>query len=197
MERFLNTGQPDWDWWGKLWPTPGETLRQLDLSTGVSLVEIGSGNGYFALPAARIVSPAPVYAIDLDSEVLEELNHLASRREIENISPVHGDARSLADLLPEPVDVALIANTFHGIQNPTEFVDDVVRVLAEDGRFIVVNWLNLPRETTTVAGEPRGPPAHLRLSAAETRQILEEAADLTLTRQVEIPPYHYALIFER
>lgn len=197
MDRFQNTGQPDWDWWGKLWPTPGETLRQLGLSPGNNLVEIGSGNGYFALPAARIVAPAPVYAIDLDPEVLGELERLADQHDVENIVPVQGDARSLTDHLPDPVDVALIANTFHGVQSPTAFVDDVASVLAEGGRFIVINWWDLPRETTTVAGEPRGPPTNLRLSADETREIVEDAADLTLTREIEIPPYHYALVFER
>lgn len=197
MDRFQNTRQPDWDWWGKLWPAPGDTLRQLGISTGDSLVEIGSGNGYFALPAARIVAPASLHAIDLDPTALEELGQLADQHEIENISPVHGDARSLPDHLSDPVDVALIANTFHGVQNPTPFVDDVVRVLTEDGRFIVVNWLDLPRETTTVAGEPRGPPTDLRHSPEETQKIVEKAADLTLTQQVELPPYHYALIFER
>lgn len=197
MERFQNTGQPDWDWWGKLWPTPGETLRQLGLSTGDSLMEIGSGNGYFALPGARIVAPALVYAIDLDSEVLTELEQLASQHGIENIATIQGDARSLADHLPDPVDVALMANTFHGVQNPTSFVDGVVDVLAEGGRFIIVNWWDLPREKTTVAGEPRGPPTDLRLSAEETRKTVENESELTLRQRVEIPPYHYALIFKR
>ena len=197
MGRFQNTRQPDWDWWGKLWPTPGETLRQLGLSTEDTLVEIGSGNGYFALPAARIVCPASVYALDLDAGLLEELEHLADRQEIENVVPIHGDARSLTDHVPDPVDVGLIANTFHGIENPARFVEEVVTVLTEDGRVIVVNWRDLPRKTTTVAGEPRGPPTDLRLSPDETREIVEEAADVTLAQRIEIPPYHYALTFER
>lgn len=197
MDRFQNTRQPDWDWWGKLWPTTGETLRRLGLSTGETLVEIGSGNGYFALPAARIVNPASVYALDLDAGLLEELERLAEQQQIENVVPIRGDARSLADHVPEPVDVGLIANTFHGIENPTTFVEEVVTVLTEDGRLIVVNWRELPREKTTVAGEPRGPPTDLRLAPDETREIVEEAADLTLAQRIEIPPYHYALTFER
>lgn len=196
MDRFQNTRQPDWDWWGKLWPTPGETLRHLGLSTGDTLVEIGSGNGYFALPAARIVDPATVYALDVDSSLLEELEHLASQQKLDNVSPVHGDARSLADHLINPVDIGLIANTFHGIENPATFVEEIVAVLTEDGRFIVVNWRDLPRETTTVAGEPRGPPTDLRLSPAESREIVEAAADVTLAQQIDILPYHYALLFE-
>lgn len=197
MDRFQNTRQPDWDWWGKLWPTPGETLRRLGLSAGNSVVEIGSGNGYFALPAARIVNPAPVYAVDLDSELLEELERLADQQDVENVVPVHGDARSLTDHVPDPVDVGLLANAFHGIEDPVAVVEEVVSALTEDGRFIVVNWRDLPRETTTVAGEPRGPPTDLRVSPDETREIVEGTADVTLARRIELPPYHYGLTFER
>ena len=197
MDRFQNTRQPDWDWWGKLWPTPGETLRELGLTTGDTLVEIGSGNGYFALPAARIVAPGTVYALDLDSSLLEELECLATQQEIDTVIPVHGDARSLPAHLTEPVDIAIIANTSHGIENPSTVIENVTDVLTDDGLFIIVNWQDLPKETTTVDGEPRGPPTKLRLAPADTQRIVEETSELTLTRQIDIPPYHYALLFER
>ncbi|WP_418281742.1 class I SAM-dependent methyltransferase [Halorubrum sp. DTA98] len=196
MERFRNTRQPDWDWWGRLWPTPGETLREFGVSAGDSLVEIGSGDGYFTLPAARIVDPAPVYAVDVDDELLDALDRLAERQAIDNVVPIHGDARSLTDHVPERVDVGLIANTFHGIEDPSAFVEQVASALTDDGRFIVVNWRDLPREETIVAGERRGPPTALRLSPAETRTIVESASDLSLSRRIDVPPYHYALVFE-
>jgi len=197
MERFENTRQPDWDWWGKLWPTPGETLRQLGLSSGDSFVEIGCGNGYFALPAARIVEPAPVYAVDIEESLLSELEALSAHQGIENIVPICGDVRSLTDLLPEAVDVALIANTFHGVDDPGALTREVVAALADDGRFVVINWRPLPRETTTVDGEPRGPPTERRLSVTACRELIEDASDTTLTEWVDIEPYHYALVFEK
>ncbi len=197
MDRFQNTKQPDWDWWGRLWPTPGETLRELGLASGETVVEVGSGNGYFTLPAARIVAPSPVYAVELDAAVLDELETLAAQQEIANVRPIHGDARALTDHLPDSVDVALIANTFHGIDDPASFLDEVAVALTEDGRFVVINWQDRPREQTTVADKERGPPTELRLSAAKTTKIVEEATDLSLTRQTEIPPYHYGLVFER
>lgn len=197
MDRFQNTRQPDWDWWGRLWPTPGETLRELGLNSGESLVDIGSGNGYFTLPAARIVAPAPVYALDLDPSVLEELEHIADQQEISNCVPIDGDARSLPDHVPDTVDVVLIANTFHGIESPDTILENVANVLDEDGTISIMNWRDLPREQTTVAGESRGPPTDLRLSPDETRDIVEEALDVTACREVDIPPYHYGLVFER
>jgi SAM-dependent methyltransferase len=197
MDRFQNTKQPDWGWWGRLWPAPGETLRDLGLAAGDSVVEIGCGNGYFAIPAARIVAPAPVYAVDLDAALLAELDTLADQQGIENLVTVEGDARNLSDHLTDPVDVALLANTCHGIENPGPIVADIANVLTDDGRFIVINWNDRPPEETAVAGEPRGPPAELRLSLDETQTMVEDATELTLADRIDIPPYHYALVFER
>lgn len=197
MDRFRNTRQPDWDWWGKLWPTPGATLRRLGVAPGSALAEVGCGDGYFALPAARITDPAPVYALDLDEDLLDELTAVAEQQEIENIVPIRGDARSLARHLPETVDTVLVANTLHGVDDAGAFVRQAFDSLGPDGEFVVVNWRDDPRETTAVAGEPRGPPTDLRMTPEETERAVVEAADFELERRIGLPPHHYALVFER
>ncbi|MFB6091464.1 MAG: class I SAM-dependent methyltransferase [Haloquadratum sp.] len=197
MDRFQNTGQPDWDWWGRLWPTPGETLRRLGIRSGDALAEVPSGNGYFALPAARIADPATVYALDLDEGRLDELARLAAQQEIDNVETIRGDVRELSALLPEPVDVVLVANTFHGVDDTTGFVSEIHASLREGGRFIVVNWHDRPRDVTLIGGEPKGPPTDLRMSPEETERAVLAAADFEVADRIELPPYHYALVFER
>lgn len=197
MERFQNTRQPDWDWWGRLWPAPGETLRELGIGPDDSIAEVGSGNGYFALPAARIVSPAPVYAIDLDTALLDELRDLASLQGIDNIVPIEGDARALTDLLPERVDMVLLANAFHGVDDRDLFIREAVEALSPGGRFIVVNWVDRSREETVLDGASKGPPTELRLSPAETSQAVLDVAPVTVSARVDLPPYHYGIVFER
>ncbi|MEF8814974.1 MAG: class I SAM-dependent methyltransferase, partial [Halovenus sp.] len=197
MDRFQNTGQPDWDWWSKLWPTPGATLRTLGVESGESVAEVGCGSGYFALPAARIAESEPVYALDLDGALLDELEHLADQQGIENVVPIHGDARNLPSALPARVDTLVVANTLHGVDDQPGFIRQAFRAIEPGGRLLVVNWHDRPRETTTVAGEPRGPPTGLRMTPAETEDMVLSAAAFTLDRQVELPPHHYALVFTR
>lgn len=197
MTRFQNTRQPDWDWWGRLWPAPGESLRELGICSGDTVAEIGSGNGYFVLPAARITAPGTLYALDIDESLLRELSHIADLQGIENITTLAGDARNLSQHLPEQVDAIVIANTFHGIDEPDAFVQQAFEALRSGGRFIIINWRDTPREATQIAGEPRGPPTELRLAPEETERMVLDAAEFVLEGTVDLPPYHYALVFER
>jgi SAM-dependent methyltransferase len=194
MSEFQNTGQPDWDWWGRLWVAPGETLRRLGVSDGDTVVEVGSGNGYFALPAARIAEPAPVYAVELDRELLEEAARLAEVNGIENLVTVNADATSLSDHIPGDADLALVANILHGVDDKVGLAREARNTLRPDGRLVVVNWRDVPMGETTVGGEPRGPPTELRMSPAETEEAVEETG-FEVFRSVGLPPYHYGTVF--
>lgn len=196
MDRFQNTRQPDREWWSQLWPDPEQTLEELGIEPGTSLADVGCGDGYFTLPAGRIVGKAPVYAIDIDEALLEAVATGAATEGLTNIETICGDARRLVDLLPQPVDCILIANTFHGVENQVDLAEQAYRTLRPTGRFVVVNWHDLPRKETTVAGTERGPPEALRMSPAEAGEILASAS-FDRIEEIELLPSHYALIGHR
>jgi SAM-dependent methyltransferase len=196
VDRFQNTPQPDREWWRELWPDPAGVLADLGLESGRSLADVGCGDGHFTIPAAELAAPATVYAVDADGTMLDEVDARAVGRRIDNVVTVSGDARKLSSLLPERVDLVLIANTFHGVEAPTAFAEQVSRSLRPGGRFAIVNWRDRPAEETTVLGEPRGPPDSLRMPPEETRSAVAPAG-FELVREVDLPPYHYGSIFRR
>lgn len=196
MDRFSHTRQPDWEWWAKLWPDPQQVLTKLGVEANHSLVDIGSGNGYFTLAAGALVDPVPVYAVDIDGELLEELDARTAKTNRTNITTLVGDARKLSSLLPKRVDVALIANTYHGIEQPRNVTEQVARSLTDSGRMSIINWHDRPPEDTPIAGEPRGPPRELRLTPEQTRNSISSEL-FTGGRVIELPPYHYAFVCQR
>jgi SAM-dependent methyltransferase len=193
-ERFFPaTAMPDRDWWVALWPDPEEVLRSLGIQAGMTVVDLCCGDGYFTVPLAKIVG-GRVYALDIDPRMLEQARAEVARHGASVAAWICGDARDLAELVPKSVDYVLIANTFHGVPDKLGLARAVVEVLNRDASFAVVNWHQMPREQTTVQGEPRGPRTDLRMSPEQVRAAVEPAG-FRLARVVELPPYHYGAIF--
>lgn len=191
-DRFQNTAQPDRDWWETLWPDPGEVVDRLGIGSGDRAADVCAGDGLFTLAMAERTDES-VYAVDLDADLLADVDARAERAGLD-VEPIQADARDLATALPESVEFALLGNTFHGIDDRTAFAETVWSVLTDDGRFAVVNWYDEPRSETTVLGEPRGPPTALRMSVEETVDCCEPAG-FERERVVDLPPYHYGVVF--
>lgn len=193
MAEFRNTAQPDRDWWGALWPDPRDTLETLGIGECASFVDVCCGDGHFTAPAAELIE-GPIYALDIDRELLEALERRIEDQE--TVTTVEGDAMALADLLPGRVECALLANTLHGIPQKTAFAKAVAGVLEPDGRFVVINWIDAPPAETSVLDEPRGPPEELRMTPEETIAAVEPAG-FQARKTTSVSPHHYAVVFER
>ena len=141
---FPATAMPDPDWWQALWPHPGEVLAKLGIQPGTDAVDLCCGDGLFTVPLAGMTRR--VVAIDLDPEMLELARARAAAAGVKNCGFIAGDAYDLARLVPAPVDLVLIANTFHGVPDQARLVHAVVAVLRPGGRFVVVNWHRRPSE---------------------------------------------------
>lgn len=80
--------------------------------------------------------------------------------------------RNLAAVLPERVDVVLTANTFHGVEAKDVFVKPVYDSLRPGGQCVLVNWHDLLKAETPVAGRARGPPDELHPSVEKTHELI-------------------------
>lgn len=194
-EFFPATAMPDRDWWAALWPNPEAVVRSLGVSRGMVVVDLCCGDGYFTAPVARIVE-GNVYGVDIDPVMIEQTRAELERAGTTALGLICGDARDLPEMLPEKVDYALIANTFHGVPDKIGMAQAVAKVLNPGGRFVVVNWHPLPRERTVVLNKPRGPKTELRMSPEDVRSVVEPAGFLQ-ERLVELPPFHYGSIFQK
>ena len=191
---FQGTEMPDATWWQALFPNPAQILTLVGLAPGMDAVDLCSGDGWFTLPMAKIARH--VMAVDIDAKMLAHASTRLTRDRITNCDYQLGDAYGLADYVPRPVDFVFMANSFHGVPDRERLARIAGEALKPGGHFAIVNWHQLPREKTTVLGQPRGPKSELRLSPQQTVKAVE-AGGLKNTAIVDIPPYHYGAIFEK
>jgi len=185
---------PTAGWWEALWPDPAGVLKAVGVRPGMDVIDLCSGDGWFTLQLAKVANH--VHAVDIDPQLLDVTRHRLAESNVGNVTLVAGDAYQLANLITEPADHVFMANAFHGVPDRLRLSRVVSTALKPGGVFSVVNWHPRPREETTVLGEPRGPRTELRLSAAQTSASIEPSG-LKLDRQIELPPYHYAVVFRR
>ncbi len=191
---FPATVMPDQDWWVALWPDPDAVIEALGVKTGMMVVDLCCGDGYFTAAIARRIGAGGVIGFDLDPAMLERAK--TACRGLTQCRWITGDARDLSRLIEDRADYVLIANTFHGVPEQTALAREVAAVLKPAGRFAIVNWYPRPREETKVLGQPRGPRTEMRMSPEQVRAVVEPAG-FKLDKLVELPPYHYGLVFTK
>jgi len=192
---FPATSMPDRDWWAALWPDPQGVLRQLGIKPDMTVLDLCCGDGYFTAPLAKLAN-GKVYALDLDPAMIDKARAEVARQGVKVLEWLCADARDIPDLLPEPADFVLMANTFHGVPDQSGLARAVRSVLRSGGLFGIVNWHPLSREQTMVLGQPRGPRTDMRMAPEAVRAVVGSAG-LRRTILVELPPYHYGVVFER
>ncbi len=188
------TAMPDPDWWQALWPEPQQVLAAVGVRPDMEVVDLCCGDGLFTAPLALMVRR--VIAIDIDPAMLALARAKVAAAGATNCDLIEGDAYAVAELVRQPVDFVLIANTFHGVPDKPRLGRGVAATLKPGGRFAVVNWHRRPREETTVLGQPRGPKTEMRMTPADVAASVKPAR-LKFIRVVELAPYHYGAIFEK
>lgn len=190
---FEGTGMPDPDWWEALWPDPANVLAKVGIKPGMEVIDLCCGDGWFTLQIAKIARR--VVAVDIDGRLLETARLRLKASGIKNCDYVEGDAYDVAGMVTHPVDFVFLANAFHGVPDKPRLSRAVRTVLKQGGCFAVINWHARPREETTILGQPRGPATEFRMNPDTTVAEVERSG-LKLQNIIEIPPYHYGVVFE-
>ncbi len=168
------------------WQAPERVLGHLALRPGETLVDIGSGPGYFCFPAARLVGPeGRVYAVDISLDMLMQLGQRLYAEGISNVEKVLSRETNVP--LPDGcADAALLSNVLHEAEDPAALLAEARRLVRPGGRLLVVEWVR--RET------PVGPPVEERLDPEPVRRMAE-GAGWRFVAAVDAGDYHWGLLF--
>lgn len=126
----------------------GEALvKELGIVNGMQVLDLGSGDGTTALPAARL--GAEVLGVDIATNLVDAGNRRAEAAGLANLRFQQGDAHDLYCVDDESFD--LVVSIFGAMfaPDPCAVAKEMVRVTRPGGRIVMGNWI--PGDPTLVA----------------------------------------------
>lgn len=115
-------------------------LKMLGLKAGLTVCDLGAGNGFYTLPIAKEVGEkGKVYAVEIQPEMLRFLKKRAAAQKVENIEYVLG---TLVDpKLPDnSQDIILMVDVYHEFSHPAQMLAKIRKALKPEGRLVLVEF---------------------------------------------------------
>jgi SAM-dependent methyltransferase len=126
----------------------GEALvATLGITPGLDVLDLGSGDGTTAIPAAQL--GAQVLGVDIAANLVAAGNERARALGLTNVRFQEGDASDLSGIDDDSFD--LVVSIFGAMfaPKPADVAKEVVRVTRPGGRIVMGNWI--PGDPTLVA----------------------------------------------
>jgi ubiquinone/menaquinone biosynthesis C-methylase UbiE len=164
------------------WQDPDAVLSRIGLEPGMTFADIGCGEGFFAIPAARMVGASGrVYAVDLNAESIEVLKETARREGLENVS-ARAEAAETALLCEECADMVFFGIDLHDFADAARVLANARAMIKPSGKLIDLDWKKEPMEM--------GPPLEIRFDEARATGLIE-AAGFNVEEVAGYGPSHY------
>ena len=124
-----------------------ELVKDLGITNGLEVLDLGCGDGTTALPAARV--GANVRGVDIAANLVEAGNRRAQQLGITNCRFEEGDASDLHEIDDDSFDLVISIFGAMFAPKPFDVAKEIVRVTRPGGQIVMGNWI--PDDPTMVA----------------------------------------------
>jgi ubiquinone/menaquinone biosynthesis C-methylase UbiE len=159
---------------------PDLIWSELKLEDPKTLVDIGAGTGFFAVPFARKMTSGVVYACDILDEMLSWLKEHIPGDVKERIIPVKM-TETAVPLQDGMADLVYMINLHHELEDSAAILKESGRLLKAGGMLMIVDW----KEEET----PAGPPLEIRVARGQIIADMENAGFVGIDNH-PVLPYH-------
>lgn len=165
------------------WQRPAEVIAVLALNPDAKVADIGSATGYFPVRFARALPRGRIYGADVESSMVDYLNKRAEQEQLTNLSShlaEFGDAK-----IPEKVDLILIVNTYHHLEERPAYFTRLKHSLLPGGRVAIIDFTRASK---------MGPEASEKIPPDEVEAELKQAG-YRLVQTHGFLPEQFFLVF--
>lgn len=169
---------------------PISNIKKLVLGEGSTVVDLGSGSGFYSLAAAQEVGEdGQVYAVDVQKSLLDDLKQKARDQHVHNIDIIWADIEQPhgTKLVDGKAETVLLCNTLFQLEDKDAALQEAARLLQPNGRLCIIDW------TDSHAG--LGPNASLIVDEQSAKDLASK--HLEFDRSFDAGDHHYGLVFRK
>jgi len=167
------------------WQNPEAILVDIGVKAGLTFVDVGCGQGFFTLPAARLVgNEGRVYGLDADSEAIRRLNEKAAKEKLKNFKLEVGMAEETV-FCDSCADIVFFGIVLHDFEDPNKVLSNAKKMLKPNGRLVDLDWKKEPMQL--------GPPLQIRFNEKKASDLIE-AAGFSIDEIKKEGLYHYMIV---
>lgn len=168
------------------WQKPDALIDRLGLTPGMRVADVGAGTGYFAVRFARALPEGRVIGADVEPAMVDFMAVRAAEAGLTNMIAV--EVPPAAPLLPEPVDLMFVCNTWHHVHDRAAWLAAAATKIKPGGRLAIVDY--------KPGVDSPGPPQAMRLAADQVVAEMKTAGFTLAERDDVLLPRQYLLIFK-
>lgn len=166
------------------WQDPEQILTRVGLRTGFTFIDVGCGDGFFTIPAAkRVGNTGRIYGIDINEFAINSLRDKVARERLNRVHLELGKAEDIV-LCTACADIVFFGIVLHDFENPRKVLLNARKMIKPSGRLINLDWKKEPMVL--------GPPSRIRFSKDKALRLISEA-NFKIEKVSDAGPYHYLI----
>jgi predicted methyltransferase len=164
---------------------PSRAIEALELKPGMVIADIGAGSGYYTSRMAKKVAPSGrVVATDIQPGMIALLERRIKAEELANVTTVLG-AMDDPRLPPGTIDLAIMVDVYHELQQPQLFLQRLKPAFKPGGRLVLLEYRK---------EDPKVPILEVhKMSVAEVTTELE-AEGFAVDRVIDVLPWQHIIV---
>jgi len=115
-----------------LFMRPKDFLKEGGIKPGFQVLDYGCGPGSYLLPLVELVgNSGKVYALDIHPSAIQSAQNIMAKNKLINVDTILSDCKT--ELPDNSIDVVLLYDTFHDLNNPNQILEELHRILKQEG----------------------------------------------------------------
>ena len=164
-----------------------EVVSFVALKDGESLLDVGAGDGHYSLMFATPNPNSKITAIEIGLNGAKRIKEMISQSKLGNIRILEEDACVKRDY--SNYDIIFFSTVFHDLDCREELVRSMSETMHDGARVVFIEF----KKDADV-----GPPAHIRISEIELRDIMERSGfNLVDSKGMEFHYMHKYIIKQK